>query len=112
MADESESVQVTKEELRALVSEAVAAHDQRVQRLEEEKVRQIARAVVQEMMTGFGLDHQSPVLIQQDFARLREWRESVDQIKKRAAWTLLTTVLVGLIGILVIGVRTWLHRPH
>ena len=89
-----------------MIVEAVTKHDA----MRREEVSSIVRETVGEMLLGFGVDAHKPIELQQDFARLRQWRQSVDTIKKRSAMTVLSIAVAGLLGLLVLGFRAWLGR--
>lgn len=110
MADGDDKITVSRDELRSLIAEAVESHDGTRPALTEDDVERVARATVQGMLTSFGVDHRNPLELQQDFARLREWRRSMDALKGKTIWAILSVVVLGLVSLVMLGLKVWMGR--
>lgn len=82
-----EAVILTKDEIRAIVCESVT------------------RALQQ-----LGVDVTDPIAMQHDFQHLREWRTSVEDIRRKSVLTLITIFITGLIAAIWIGVKSILEN--
>ena len=107
---DGDKITVSREELRSLIAEAVESHDTNRLALTEDDVERVARTTVQEMLMSFGVDHTKPLELQQDFARLREWRRSMDALKGKTLWAVLSFVILALLGAAAVGFKVWMGR--
>ena len=65
--------------------------------------RTVAREVVHEMMLTMGVDASKPaglIEMQKDFQSLREWRNSMDAIRRHGLLTAIGVVVVGILGLI------------
>lgn len=65
--------------------------------------RTVAREVVHEMMLTMGVDASKPaglIEMQKDFQSLREWRNSVDAIRRHGLLTAVGVIVVGILGLI------------
>jgi hypothetical protein len=70
--------------------------------------KEAAREAVKELFLTMGLDASTPagvVKIQQDFAHLRSWRESIDSVRGAALKTTVTVLVTGVLGLLAMVLK-------
>lgn len=60
------------------------------------KEKQIAKEAVMEVLTMYGLDHNAPLEMQEDFAWIRKMRRTSEKVGGRIVLTLVTIITVGL----------------
>lgn len=73
----------------------------------ENEVREIAqaaaRAAVHEMMITIGVDASKPeamIEMQKDFQSLREWRRSMESVRRHGLLTAVGVIVVGILGLI------------
>jgi hypothetical protein len=66
--------------------------------LTETELRDMITATVHATLTSIGIDAADPLVMQKDFAWLREWRESAEEVKRKGLLALVTIVLTALAG--------------
>lgn len=74
------------------------------------ELRDLVRDTVRETLSSLGADVANPQEMQRDFAALREWREGVTAVRKKAILTIVGTVLTGLGVALWLGIKHWLGK--
>lgn len=75
-------------------------------------VEELIRTTVKQTLLQLGLDVSDPegvIELQKDFAYVRAWRISVDEVKKKGILTILSVVLIGIIGVLLNALKGSLH---
>lgn len=73
--------------------------------LSSDDIQAIAKAAVRETLLTIGVDTSDSdeiLKLQADFRHLRDWRESVDAVKKKALLTAVGIVVTGAIGYLLL----------
>lgn len=75
--------------------------------LNKEDVQEIVRETVKETLLSLGADVENPLEMQQDFQTLREWRLTVDSVRKKAMLTGVAIIITGLFAAIVIGIRSY-----
>ncbi len=98
-------VHLSQDELKVLIRDAIRAYDQSSPRLTRDDIESVVQDTVAQMMTGMGLDHNNPLEIQQDFARLREWRLAAEKIKTKSMMVILGIVIAGGAAALWVGFK-------
>lgn len=68
--------------------------------------KQVARETVVETFRGLGLDAGQPIEAQKDFAWLRQWRKSSEDIKRKSIITVITIFITGIMGLI------WVSLEH
>ena len=73
----------------------------------EDEIRDVARTAareaVHEMMIGLGADVSNPAAIiemQKDFQSLREWRQSMQAVRRHGLITAVGVIVVGVLGLI------------
>jgi hypothetical protein len=69
--------------------------------------RTVAREVVHEMMLTMGVDASKPeglIEMQKDFQSLREWRNSMEAIRRHGLLTAIGVIVVGVLGLIWMSV--------
>lgn len=77
--------------------------DPETKALIEDVAQEAANKAVEGALTKLGVDHQNPIEMQQDFARLREWRTSVDAIRRKGILTVVGVLVTGALAALWVG---------
>ena len=65
--------------------------------------RTVAREVVHEMMLTMGVDASKPaglIEMQKDFQSLREWRQSMQAVRRHGLLTAVGIIVVGVLGLI------------
>jgi len=70
----------------------------------------IVSDTVKQTLLQLGMDTSTPIEIQDDMRHLREWRKSVESIKNKSIWTVLSTLILGICGLILLGLQEWIHR--
>lgn len=65
--------------------------------------KQVARETVSETLRGLGLDTKESIEAQKDFAWLRQWRKSSEDIKRKSIITIISVFITGLMGLIWIS---------
>ncbi len=73
--------------------------------LTEAQLREMITATVQATLTSIGIDAADPLVMQKDFAWLREWRESAEEVKRKGLVALVTLAVTGIAGAVWVGVK-------
>lgn len=87
------------------VKAVVAAVLAEQQRLHKDTIDDVVIKTVATMLTGFGIEEEDRVELRADFAHLRKWRKSVDQMQGTTFKVIITAVLTGLLGALWLGLK-------
>jgi len=73
----------------------------------DDEIREIARTAareaVREMMIAMGVDTSNPasmIEMQKDFQSLRNWRESMQTVKRQGIISAVGVIVVGLLGLI------------
>lgn len=85
---EDTRIEMTKEELKALMTEAV-----------------------REAFTKMGIDADDPLEMQRDFQHLREWRVAVADVRSKSTLALLGILISGALGALWLGFKALINQP-
>ena len=77
--------------------------------ISEETLRTIIQESVEEFMSRMGVSWDDPTEMQKDFATLREWRETVQSVKRKSIAAVILIIISGIIGFIVLGFKSSLH---
>lgn len=72
----------------------------RLEEVTEAEVRKLVADTVAETLLRLGVDTTDPVELQKDMAHLREWRQSVQTVKRQSLITAIGILTVGLLGLI------------
>jgi hypothetical protein len=72
----------------------------------EMELKLLVRQTVSETLISLGIDHNDPIEMQADFRHLREWRRSVNSVKRYGFMTAVGVVITGLLGAIWVGLRS------
>lgn len=78
--------------------------------LTKDELKTLAKEVVNETLTGLGIDTQNPLSVQRDLQYLREWRHTIESIRGKAILAAVGIAVVGLCGVLWLGLKTLLTK--
>lgn len=71
----------------------------------DEEIRKLVAQTVADTLLTLGIDARNPTELQADMLHLREWRQSVNTIKKQGLITAVGIIVAGLIGLVWIAVK-------
>lgn len=71
-----------------------------------------AQEAVKQTLTSIGVEHGSPIEMQKDFQHLRDWRESVETVKRKSLIAIATILITGLLGAAWAGIKLILSSSH
>ena len=74
-----------------------------------DEMEEIAARAVKRAFRDMGIEETAPFEMRQDFAFLREWREMCEGMRTRSFLTMLSLVITGLIGLLVLGLKGYFN---
>lgn len=74
-----------------------------------DEIHHITREVVHQTLLEIGVQFSDPIEMQRDFQHLRQWRRAGEDLRSKGILTLLGIFIAGLVGLIVVGFRTWLH---
>lgn len=73
-----------------------------------EIAQEVAKATVNEMLLGLGVDATDPdaiIKMQADFAHLRAWRESTELVKRKGLTAAVTVMVTGFLGLIWLALK-------
>lgn len=79
-------------------------------KLDEDQIQAIVEASVKATLTTLGIRHEDPLEMQMDFAHLRRWRKSVGQVTSLGVMTVISTLVVGVLGAMWLGLSQMLGK--
>lgn len=85
-------------------------NDNRAIQLTHKQLKEIISESVEEVFTRLGIDSSDPLSMQRDFQHLRDWRLSVEAIKKKGFITLISFIAASVCAMIWIGIKTSLHN--
>lgn len=59
-----------------------------------------ARKALDQFFVQVGVDTSDPFALQKDFMHLRNWREAIEQAKRRGMLTIVSTIVAGVLGLI------------
>lgn len=77
--------------------------------LTREEIRGIVADGVQDAFVKLGIQADDPIEMQRDFQHLREWRQSMEQVKHKGILAAIGMVVTGLVTVAWIGVKALLN---
>jgi hypothetical protein len=76
-----------------------------------EEISAVVRESVLQTLTELGVDAENPLEMQKDFAHVRAWRESTEEIKRKGLLTLVGILVTGLAGLVWVSIKG-IGAPH
>lgn len=73
--------------------------------MNEQEIRKIVAEAVAETLTHLGIEASEPLEVQKDMQHLREWRESIDTVKRQSLITAIGILLAGVLGLVWMAVK-------
>jgi hypothetical protein len=73
--------------------------------LTKEEIRQIVSDGVQDAFVKMGIQVDDPLEMQRDFQHLREWRQSLEQVRQKSIMAAVGLVVAGALSVAWMGVR-------
>lgn len=77
--------------------------------LTEAQLRDLIAETVKTTLTSIGVDVEDPLIMQKDFAHLRSWRESTEEIKRKSFLALATIIVTGVAGAVWLALKGGAH---
>lgn len=81
----------------------------KVIQMSEDTLRRVIQESVYETLSLIGIEVKDPTEMQKDFNHLREWRETVESLKRKGLGAIVVTFISGVIGLIIIGIKNSLH---
>lgn len=76
----------------------------------EGELRDLIAEGVQQAFVTMGVQADNPIEMQKDFQHLRDWRTSMEAVKKKTLATALTMLITGAAAVVVMGVKAYLGK--
>lgn len=73
--------------------------------LTDAQLRDLVTNTVHATLTSIGIEVTDPITMQKDFAWLRGWRESAEEVKSKGILALVTLAVTGLAGAVLLAIR-------
>lgn len=54
-----------------------------------------------------GLNQEEVFELRKDLNFLRDWRVSCETMRQRGTWAIITVLVTGVIGLIIMGIRSW-----
>ena len=70
------------------------------------EIADVVQQTVQETLISMGVDTSDPIEMQRDFQSLRDWRRTSEALRSKGLLTLVGILVAGVLGALVVGVRS------
>lgn len=94
-----------EEEVEVLARKIVAEVLAEQKRLHNNDADEVVLRTISTILTSFGIEEEDRVELRLDFQHLRRWRKASEQVE-RAGWkALATTLVVGLLGLIWLGIQ-------
>jgi len=74
------------------------------------QLKEIIHDSVGEAMTRLGVDAQNPLEMQRDFQHLRDWRLSVQAVKKKGVMALIGILVSGICAFIWLGFKVTIQH--
>lgn len=84
-------------------------NDAEIAALVERTAEETAQRVIKQTLLSFGIDASEPLEMQADMQHLRNWRNSVNAIKRQGLLTSIAIVVAGVLGLIWMAVNN--HPP-
>lgn len=95
-----------EQDVRTVVAEVLKEQ----QRLHNDDIDAVALKTIATILTSFGIEEEDRKELRADFQHLRKWRRGVEQVE-RVGWGAVVTVLVtGLLGAILVGIKAMLGK--
>lgn len=85
------------------------SNDHQVITLTKDELRSLMAESIQEAFRSMGIESSSPSEMQRDFVHLRRWRLAVDSAQSQTFRVVVTTLAVGILGALWLGIQGLLN---
>jgi len=72
------------------------------------EVEEIVQRTVEQTLIRLGVQVDDPLEVQKDLQHLREWRESMEQVRRKSFLTAVTVITTGLLGALWVGIKSYM----
>ena len=97
---------LTEAEVKAVVAAVLEEESKRRGKLVDE----VTLKAVATILTSFGIEEEDRKELRADFTHLRKWRKSVEQAQGYTFKIVITTIVGGVIGAIIVGFQTMLHK--
>jgi hypothetical protein len=78
--------------------------------LSAREIEEIVQRTVEQTLIRLGVAVDDPIEVQKDFQHLRDWRVSMDQVRRKSFLTAVTIITTGMLGALWLGVKSYLNQ--
>lgn len=74
------------------------------------ELNSVVAEAVKQTLIQLGVDTSDPLAMQRDFQHLRQWRESVEDLKRKETLALLGIFFSGLVSLILLGLKDWFQK--
>lgn len=71
----------------------------------EAEIRRVVAETVDQTLTRLGVDTSDPLEFQRDMQHLREWRESINTVKRQSLITAIGIITAGVLGLIWLAIK-------
>lgn len=93
-------------EVKAIVAEVLAEQ----QRLHNDDIDSTVLKTIATILTSFGIEEKDRQELRADFQHLRKWRVSVEAAQSITFKSVVSTLVVGFIAVLWVGIQAMMHK--
>jgi single-stranded DNA-binding protein len=93
-------------DIRAIVAETLAER----QRLHLNDIDAVVLRTIATILTSFGIEEEDRRELRADFQHLRRWRKSVEQAQSYTFKAVITVIVTGFVGAVLLGVKVMLGK--
>jgi hypothetical protein len=79
--------------------------DEQIEALVAKTAEATAERVIKQTLLSFGIDASDPLEMQADMRHLRNWRESVNAVKRQGMMTSVIVVISGVLGLIWMAIN-------
>jgi hypothetical protein len=82
-----------------------APQEQEYVQLTKDELKDVVKDTVHETLTTIGIESDDPIEMQKDFSHLREWRITVQDVRKKGILTIVGLLVAGVVAFIWIGFK-------
>ena len=79
--------------------------EQQYVQLTKDELKEVVKDTVHETLTSVGIESSDPIEMQKDFNHLREWRITVQDVRKKSILTVCGLLVAGVLAFIWIGFK-------
>lgn len=78
--------------------------------LDQQQLDKLVSSSVKATLLSLGIAHNDPIEMQKDFQHLRDWRESMEQVKQKGMLTAVGILVTGALAAIWLGLKGFLNQ--